>query len=52
MNAPTIEARAISKHFGEVHALTDVSLQVNEGEVLCLQLAGIDADLGPDGPRA
>ena len=34
--APLIEAREISKYFGSVIALQDVSMYVNEGEVLCL----------------
>ena len=34
--APLIEARGISKYFGSVIALQDVSMYVNEGEVLCL----------------
>ena len=33
---PLIEARGISKFFGSVIALQDVSMYVNEGEVLCL----------------
>jgi simple sugar transport system ATP-binding protein len=33
---PLIEAREISKFFGSVIALQDVSMYVNEGEVLCL----------------
>jgi simple sugar transport system ATP-binding protein len=33
---PLIEARGVSKYFGSVVALEDVSLQVNAGEVLCL----------------
>ena len=34
--APLIEARGISKYFGSVIALQDVSMYVNAGEVLCL----------------
>ena len=34
--APLIEAREISKYFGSVIALKDVSMYVNAGEVLCL----------------
>ena len=33
---PLIEAREISKYFGSVIALQDVSMYVNAGEVLCL----------------
>jgi simple sugar transport system ATP-binding protein len=32
--APVIEARRISKHFGHVNALTDVDLRLGHGEVL------------------
>jgi simple sugar transport system ATP-binding protein len=34
--SPLIEARGISKYFGSVIALQDVSMYVNPGEVLCL----------------
>jgi len=34
--APLIELRNVSKHFAGVHALTDVSIAVPPGEVLCL----------------
>jgi simple sugar transport system ATP-binding protein len=34
--APLIEARSISKYFGSVVALEDVSMQVHAGEVMCL----------------
>ncbi len=34
--APLIEARSITKYFGRVNAIYDVSLHVNAGEVLCL----------------
>ena len=34
--APLIEARALTKYFGSVVALRDVSLSVRAGEVLCL----------------
>ena len=34
--APTLEARAVSKHFGSVQALTDVDFEVREGEVMAL----------------
>ena len=34
--APLIEARALTKYFGSVVALRDVSLAVRAGEVLCL----------------
>jgi simple sugar transport system ATP-binding protein len=33
---PVIEARAVSKYFGSVIAIRDVSLAVNPGEVVCL----------------
>jgi simple sugar transport system ATP-binding protein len=35
-SAPLLEARAISKYFGSVNALQDVTLQVNAGEVTCV----------------
>ncbi len=35
-DAPLIEARSITKYFGSVIALKDVSLLVRRGEVLCL----------------
>jgi simple sugar transport system ATP-binding protein len=35
-DTPLIEAREISKYFGSVIALQDVSMYVNAGEVLCL----------------
>jgi branched-chain amino acid transport system ATP-binding protein len=38
---PLLEARAISKHFGGVQALTDVSLTINAGEIYGL--------IGPNG---
>jgi simple sugar transport system ATP-binding protein len=34
--APLLEARAISKYFGSVNALQDVTLQVNAGQVTCV----------------
>src|SRR5688500_20220601 len=34
--APLIEARGLTKYFGSVVALHDVSLSVRAGEVLCL----------------
>ena len=34
--APLIEARGVSKYFGSVIALEDISLQVKAGEVMCL----------------
>ena len=34
--APLIELRNISKHFAGAHALTDVSIAVEPGQVLCL----------------
>jgi simple sugar transport system ATP-binding protein len=33
---PLLEVRAVSKHFGNVNALTDVSVQVGAGEVTCV----------------
>lgn len=36
MGIPVIDARAVSRHFGEVQALAGVSLAVGEGEVLGL----------------
>lgn len=38
MNEPTpmIEMRNVSKHFGNVIALNDISMQVHAGEVMCL----------------
>ena len=39
--APTIELRHVEKHFGDLHVLKDVSLQVEKGEVLVL--------IGPSG---
>ncbi len=36
MTEPLIELRNVSKHFAGVHALTDVSIAVRPGEVLCL----------------
>jgi simple sugar transport system ATP-binding protein len=36
MDAPLIEARGVTKYFGSVIALHDVSLTVRRGEVLCL----------------
>ncbi len=36
MNAPAIELRNVSKRFGSVIALNDVSMVVNSGEVHCL----------------
>ncbi|MDD6360194.1 MAG: ATP-binding cassette domain-containing protein, partial [Parafannyhessea umbonata] len=38
---PTIELRHVEKHFGDLHVLKDVSLQVEKGEVLVL--------IGPSG---
>ncbi len=35
-NNPLIELRSISKYFGKVIALKDVSLEVRKGEVMCL----------------
>ena len=38
---PTIELRHVEKHFGDLHVLKDISLQVEKGEVLVL--------IGPSG---
>jgi polar amino acid transport system ATP-binding protein len=38
---PAVVAEHIHKHFGAVHALTDVSLEVSPGEVMCI--------IGPSG---
>ncbi len=35
-NVPRVEVRNISKYFGSVIALSDVSMSVNAGEVMCL----------------
>ena len=35
-NIPLIELKSISKYFGKVIALKDVSLDVRRGEVMCL----------------
>src|SRR5437588_10060234 len=34
--APLLEARAVSKYFGSVNALQDVTLKVSAGEVACV----------------
>jgi simple sugar transport system ATP-binding protein len=34
--APLLEARGVSKYFGSVNALEDITLQVNAGEVACV----------------
>ena len=34
--APTLEARSVSKSFGQVDALTDVDFEVRSGEVMAL----------------
>jgi simple sugar transport system ATP-binding protein len=34
--APLLEARGVSKYFGSVNALQDITLQVNAGEVACV----------------
>jgi simple sugar transport system ATP-binding protein len=34
--APLMEARGVSKYFGHVVALEDISMQVRAGEVMCL----------------
>jgi simple sugar transport system ATP-binding protein len=36
MESPILEVRSISKHFGSVIALSEVSLALNKGEVMCL----------------
>ncbi|HMQ92856.1 MAG TPA: ATP-binding cassette domain-containing protein [Amaricoccus sp.] len=36
MNAPVLEVRGAEKHFGAVHALRNVSVEVRRGEVLAL----------------
>ena len=33
---PLIEVQAVSKYFGSVIALKDISMSVNAGEVMCL----------------
>ena len=33
---PVIEVRNVVKHYGSVIALSGISMQVSEGEVLCL----------------
>jgi simple sugar transport system ATP-binding protein len=35
-SAPLLEARGVSKYFGSVNALQDITLQVNAGEVTCV----------------
>jgi simple sugar transport system ATP-binding protein len=35
-DTPLLEARAVSKYFGSVNALQDVTLKVNAGEVACV----------------
>jgi simple sugar transport system ATP-binding protein len=35
-STPLIEAQGVSKYFGSVIALEDISMQVNAGEVMCL----------------
>lgn len=35
-HTPMIEMRNVSKHFGSVIALSDISMQVHAGEVMCL----------------
>ncbi|QHC51782.1 ATP-binding cassette domain-containing protein [Billgrantia tianxiuensis] len=35
-HTPTIEMRNVSKHFGSVIALSDISMEVHAGEVMCL----------------
>ena len=41
VKTPTIELRHVEKHFGDLHVLKDISLQVEKGEVLVL--------IGPSG---
>jgi simple sugar transport system ATP-binding protein len=36
VSTPLIEAQGVSKYFGSVIALEDISMQVNAGEVMCL----------------
>ena len=36
IRTPMIEMRSVSKHFGSVIALSDISMQVYSGEVMCL----------------
>jgi len=52
---PVLEIKSVSKSYGGVQALSDVSISVNAGEILCLvgengagksTLAGIAAGLG------
>ena len=43
---PLLEAAAISKRFGSIHALDEVSLRVGAGEV-----HGLLAPTGPVNPR-
>ncbi len=33
---PTVELFSVSKHFGGTEALTDVSIHVSAGQILCL----------------
>jgi glutamate transport system ATP-binding protein len=40
-NVPVIELRNVNKHFGPLHVLKDISLQVNKGEVVVI--------IGPSG---
>jgi len=35
-DTPLLEARGISKYFGHVVALEDISMDVRPGEVMCL----------------
>ena len=41
MDTPLIELRKVSKHYGELHVLKDISLSVNKGEVVVI--------IGPSG---
>ena len=41
MTSPVLELRSVDKSFGPIDVLHDISLKMNEGEVLCL--------LGPNG---
>ncbi|MBR6090328.1 MAG: amino acid ABC transporter ATP-binding protein, partial [Anaerolineaceae bacterium] len=40
-NTPVIELRKVNKHFGPLHVLKDISLQVKKGEVVVI--------IGPSG---
>ena len=36
MTSPVLELRSVDKSFGPIDVLHDISLKMNEGEVLCL----------------